>query len=181
MIGEGGQGLRLFPGQHAAQLALSRTQRYRQQRILLGGQTRSGEADQRAALPYPGIERFAFLRVRQFAVRQDQHGKPPRQQCFRRAATTLRKGIKRAEQVEKRADQGRIRPGILGCAEAHRAAAEAFIQQENPCRAAFRSPKQATSIARGPPSGAFFAGCRNERTSPCAAVAAFRNFARALA
>ena len=138
MIREGRQRLRLLPGQHAAQLALPSAQRHRQKRILLGCQPRPGKADQRATLPHPGFKRFAFLRVRQFAIGQDQHGKTPRQQRFRRAATQLSKGIKCAQQVEKRADQGRIRPGILGCAETHRAAAEAFIQQENARRAGFR-------------------------------------------
>ena len=138
MVREGGERLRLFPGQHAAQLAFTGAQRDGQQRILLRRQARPGEADQRAAGAHPGFQRLTLLRIGQFTIRQDQHGKPPCQQRFRRAAAKFGEGVERAQQIKKRADQRRIGAGILSRSKPHRAAAEAFIQQEHPSRTGFR-------------------------------------------
>jgi hypothetical protein len=164
--------------QHVAALALGEAVEHAGDALVLGV---GPFADQQV-----GMKRFvvrvgrcrARLAVDEVAVEVDVvFGRP------REVRETV--GIERVHQHHADAGGQPCRAARVQPADLDGRAGESFLAvratEEQRLSRRFRSPKQATSIASGPPSGAFFAGCRNDRTSPCAAVAALRNFARALA
>ena len=129
-LGEGGQRLRAFPGQRAADLAFTRAQRHGQQRVRRLGHPRAGEAQQRAALRDEARQRLRLPRVGDGAVGQHQHRQAALQQLLHRPAAEFREGRQRAVQVEQLPDQRHIGGGVLAARDQpDRAAAEALIEQ----------------------------------------------------
>ena len=125
---EGRQRWRLRPGHRATELSVGLQQAHRQQRIGVGGEVGTGEADQRAAFGQEITEQLYLRRIVHHHIGQNQHRQIARQQRRQIALAQFCAGIERAADVIERADQRRIARPAFG-QQPHRTATIRLIQQ----------------------------------------------------
>ena len=103
---EGGEVLRLFPGQAAAEAASAAAQLYRHQIVIRLRQARAGKAHQHAALLDPRADAFANFRRQRADIREHDH----RQLLVEKLRDRL---LRRAAIAEPHVGERRQRPGEI--------------------------------------------------------------------